>query len=71
MMDLASRLVFPNQHTSDAHGFKAEAYKPIVQISTDGFPVYPEAVDQAFGPYARFGTIVKDYRNASLSLHAV
>ena len=25
-----------------------------------------EAVDLAFGPYAKFGTIVKDYRNASM-----
>jgi IS1 family transposase len=64
MMDLASRLVFPNQHASDAHGFAKGGYKPIVQISTDGFAPYPEAVDTAFGPYAKFGTIVKDYRNA-------
>ena len=38
----------------------------ITQISTDGFPAYPEAVDLAFGPYARFGTIIKEYRNASM-----
>ncbi len=31
--------------------------------STDGFPGYPEAVDLAFGPYAKYGQIIKDYRN--------
>jgi IS1 family transposase len=36
------------------------------QICTDGFPAYPEAVDLAFGPYVKFGTIIKDYRNASM-----
>lgn len=39
-------------------------YKPIVQISTDGFAAYPEAVDLAFGPYVKYGTIIKEYRNA-------
>ncbi|MBA3480516.1 MAG: IS1 family transposase [Pirellulales bacterium] len=38
----------------------------MTQISTDGFPAYPEAVDLAFGPYVKFGTIIKDYRNASI-----
>ena len=65
MLKLASRLVAPERpHTSDAHAFQAEGYKPITQISTDGFAPYPEAVDLAFGPYVKFGTIVKDYRNA-------
>jgi IS1 transposase len=36
----------------------------VTQISTDGFAAYPEAVDLAFGPYVKFGTIIKDYRNA-------
>ena len=66
MMDVASRLVFPNPHASDSFDFKTGSYKPIVQISTDGFPAYPEAVDLAFGPYAKFGTIQKEYRNASM-----
>jgi hypothetical protein len=38
----------------------------IVQISTDAFNGYPEAVDLAFGPYAKYGTIIKDYRNANI-----
>jgi hypothetical protein len=25
---------------------------------------YPEAVDLAFGPYCKFGVIIKEYRNA-------
>jgi IS1 family transposase len=66
MMDVAGRLVFPNAHASDAHAYQAGGYTPITQISTDGFPAYPEAVDLAFGPYAKYGTIVKDYRNAAM-----
>jgi IS1 family transposase len=66
MMDVAGRLVFPNAHASDPHGYMPGGYEPIVQISTDGFPAYPEAVDLAFGPYAKYGTIVKDYRNATM-----
>jgi IS1 family transposase len=66
MMDVARRLVMPNPHASDAHAFAAGGYVPVVQISTDGFPAYPEAVDLAFGPYVKFGTIIKDYRNASM-----
>jgi hypothetical protein len=38
-----------------------------VQISTDGFPGYPEAVDLAFGPYAKFGVIIKEYKNAKMN----
>ena len=29
-------------------------------------PAYPEAVDLAFGPYVKFGTIIKEYRNANM-----
>ena len=43
---------------------KAVDYIHITQISTDGFAAYPEAVDLAFGPYAKYGQIIKDYRNA-------
>jgi len=66
MVDVANRLVFPKPHASDAHGFQGGAYRAVVQISTDGFPAYPEAVDLAFGPYVRFGTIIKEYRNANI-----
>jgi hypothetical protein len=60
------RLTRPNAHASDAHGYGAGGYTPIVQISTDGWAGYPEAVDLAFGPYARYGTIIKEYRNATM-----
>jgi IS1 family transposase len=63
-MDLSHRLVMPNPHASDPHAYQARGYIYITQLSTDGFPAYPEAVDLAFGPYAKFGTIKKDYRNA-------
>ena len=65
MMDVAGRLVFPTAHASDPHAYQPGGYTPVVQISTDGFPAYPEAVDLAFGPYAKYGTIIKDYRNAT------
>ena len=64
MKDLASRLHRPKPHDSDQHDYKKPTYEITTQISTDGFKVYPEAVDLAFGPYVKFGTIVKDYRNA-------
>ena len=66
MMDVASRLDIPQSAFSDAFDFKTGGYKTIVQISTDGFSAYPEAVDLAFGPYAKYGTIIKDYRNANM-----
>ena len=64
MVDLAHRLTMPNPHASDPHAYQAGGYTPIVQLSTDAFPAYPEAVDLAFGPYVKYGTIKKDYRNA-------
>jgi IS1 family transposase len=66
MMSIAGRLVFPKPHASDAHSYQMGGYKPITQISTDGFSAYPEAVDLAFGPYVKFGTIIKEYRNATM-----
>lgn len=66
MMDMATRLKRPNTHASDAHAFQLGGYQPICQISTDGFPAYPEAVDLAFGPYVKYGVIIKEYRNARI-----
>jgi IS1 family transposase len=66
MRDVARRLVWPKAHASDDHNYAKGGYQPIVQISTDGFAAYPEAVDLAFGPYATFGTIIKEYRNANV-----
>jgi transposase-like protein/IS1 family transposase len=66
MRDMARRLKWPTPHVSDAHGYKPEGFNRIVQISTDGFAAYPEAVDLAFGPYCKFGTIIKEYRNANI-----
>jgi IS1 family transposase len=64
MMDLAARLVMPHPHASDPHAYQVGGYVPVVQLSTDAFAAYPEAVDLAFGPYVKYGTIKKDYRNA-------
>lgn len=66
MVDLSKRLVMPAIHESDDHAFKKGFFRHITQISTDGFAAYPEAVDLAFGPYAKFGTIIKDYKNATM-----
>lgn len=67
MVDLRSRLAAaPKPHASDDHAFAKGAYQPVTRLSTDGFVAYPEAVDLAFGPYVRYGTIIKEYRNASM-----
>lgn len=67
LMDVAGRLVFPKAGSADDHAFTHGSFTPIVQISTDGFPAYPEAVDLAFGPFARYGVIIKEYRNATMT----
>jgi len=66
MLDLAGRLRMPTPHDSDRHAYGAGGYQYATQISADAFAAYPEAVDLAFGPYAKFGTIMKDYRNHEL-----
>ena len=66
MMDVAERLPRPAPHASDPHAFQPGGYLAVVQISTDGFAAYPEAVDLAFGPYVRYGTIIKEYKNANM-----
>lgn len=67
MMDLRERLVIPKPHATDPHAYQDARPVTITQISTDGFAGYPEAVDLAFGPYAKFGTIIKQYRNATMA----
>jgi IS1 family transposase len=64
LLDVASRLQRPTAHQSDPHAYRPGGYLPIIQLSSDGFSAYPEAVDLAFGPYAKYGQIIKDYRNA-------
>ncbi|HEX5444802.1 MAG TPA: hypothetical protein VFW87_13270 [Pirellulales bacterium] len=66
MLDVAGRLVWPKPHASDDHAFAQGSFKRLVQISTDAFAGYPEAVDLALGPYASYGTIIKQYRNAKI-----
>ena len=38
----------------------------LTSSAPSAFAAYPEAVDLAFGPYAKLGVIVKEYRNASI-----
>lgn len=66
MVDLASRLVMPGPGSADDANFVKGSYPIVVQLSTDGFAAYPEAVDLAFGPFVKFGTIIKDYKNANM-----
>jgi transposase-like protein/IS1 family transposase len=66
MMDVASRLTFPKPHQSDDQSYTKPGYTPVTQVSTDGFAPYPEAVDLAFGPYVKYGVIIKEYRNANM-----
>ena len=60
MVDLASRLVY----AASAGLVERPTFREGNASLTDGFAAYPEAVDLAFGPYVKFGTIIKDYRNA-------
>ena len=67
LVDLAGRLVLPSAGSADDHAYEQRGeYQPVVQISTDGLAAYPEAVDLAFGPFARYGVLIKNYRNASM-----
>lgn len=66
MVDLASRLKFPRTHEADDHVYQLGQFRKIVQVSTDAFPAYPEAVDLAFGPHVDYGQIIKSYRNAEM-----
>ncbi len=56
LVDLASRIKLPAPNDLDS-------YAPTIQLSSDAFPAYPEAVDLAFGPYIQYGQIVKNFRN--------
>lgn len=66
MLDIASRLVWPNPHASDDHAYNKGSFKRLVRFSTDAFVAYGEAIDLAFGPYSKWGTIVKTFRNARI-----
>ncbi len=66
MMKLAGCLEWPSLHESNPHDFMPGMFRTIIQISTDAFAGYPEAVDLAFGPHVKYGTIKKDYRNARI-----
>ena len=64
MVDLSHRLVMPKPHASDPHGYQPAGTSTLLKSAPMAFPAYPEAVDLAFGPYAKYGQIIKDYRNA-------
>jgi len=66
MVKLANTMTFPTPHETDDHNYRRDLYQPFTQISTDGFKGYPEAVDLAFGRFAKYGVIDKDYRNVNM-----
>ena len=59
MRDLAGRIVTGGQTVHDR--------TPLVQVSTDGYRPYIEAVDRAFGANVKYGSIVKEFRNAKMT----
>lgn len=63
-VDLAKRLRLSSPHQSDDHAYSKGGYRPVVQISSDAWAGYPEAIDLAFANQVLFGTLNKDYRNA-------
>ena len=65
-MNLSERIEWPDQRTRNIYANETGGCKTVIQLSTDGFAGYPEAVDLAFGPYAKYGGIIKNFRNASL-----
>lgn len=67
MTDLANRLRLPAAGSADDRSFTAGAFRPVIQISTDGLAAYPEAIDLAFGPFATHGVAIKQYRNAKMA----
>ena len=50
VVDWSKKIVLPRPHKSDDHAFQGHYYQTVIQISTDGFSVYSESVDLAFGP---------------------
>ncbi len=56
LVDLATRIKLPEPNNLDY-------YTPTIQLSSDAFVGYSEAVDLAFGPYVQYGQIIKHFRN--------
>jgi hypothetical protein len=72
MVQLANRIGHaPSGTCRRCVNFMKHDFPVVVQISTDGFSGYPEAVDLAFGPFAKFGVIIKDYRERHDGLHSI
>lgn len=61
--DNARRIMVQLRNRLDRLGV---AEYPTIQVSTDGYTGYPEAVDLAFGTAAKYGQIIKRFRNARM-----
>ena len=61
---LIPKFVVGKRDTYHAKAFMADLASRLsrrVQISSDAFPAYPEAVEHAFGSEADYGKVVKTY----------
>lgn len=58
--DFTTRLVLPRPYDSDRHSFSQSGPRIVVQIRSDGFAAYPEAIDLAFGPYVKYGKLSRN-----------
>ena len=65
MMDVAGRLVFPTAHASDPHAYQPAATRQSCRFRPMASRPTPKPSTWPFGPYAKYGTIIKDYRNAT------
>ena len=65
LRDIAGRLTFPTR-TPAIRTIQAGQLSSHRTDLHRCFAGYREAVDLAFGPYAKFGTIIKEYRNANM-----
>lgn len=67
--DIAKRLRLPKPHDTDAHAYEPELYKPVVRISTDGYPAYLPAIDAFLGRAASYALLEKDVSGRGRNKH--
>ena len=53
-------LKVPGPGAGDDHHYQKGKVEPLVRISTDGFGSYEEAIHAVFGPYAKYGKVIKN-----------
>ena len=66
MMDVAGRLYSRIPTPAMPTSLPLAAMFRSCKSAPMALPAYPEAVDLAFGPYVKYGTIIKEYKNANM-----